>query len=136
MDANLQILGLAKKAGLLAVGARDTVSAARAGKASVVVSACDASDNAVRRARKSAESCRVLHVTVPYSGFDLGNVSGRGSPGTAAILDIGLAAEFLKRMAEADPARYADAAELLAGEARKKAENSKQTQSGKRRTLL
>jgi len=132
----LQILGLAKKAGLLAVGARDTVTAARAGKVSVVVSANDASGNAVRNAQKSAGSCNAIHVVVPYSGFDLGNVSGRGSPGTVAILDIGLAERFLRGMAETDPTRYGEPAEQLERESRKRAENSRKTPSGKRRTTL
>ena len=96
MDNNLQILGLTKKAGLLAVGANDTHSAAKAGKAKVVISASDASDSAVRRARNSAEIGRVQHIIVPYTSFELGTVSGRGSPGTLAILDSGLAAKFVK----------------------------------------
>ena len=136
MDANLQILGLAKKAGLLAVGAEDTISAARAGKAAIIVSAGDASAGALKRARKSAESYRTPHIVVPYSGFDLGNVSGRGSPGTIAILDKGLAARFMRGMAETDPEHYAELAALLTGEAREKAESRKNNQSGNRRTSI
>ena len=136
MDKTLQILGLAKKAGLLAIGLRDTAEAARAGKASIVISAADASGNALRQAQRSAEAARTLHVTVPYSGFDLGTISGRGSPGTIAILDIGLAARFLKGIAETDPASYGGTAEILEQEYRKREEKRKQTLSGKRRTAI
>ena len=134
MDRNLQIIGLAKKAGLLAVGAQDTGLAARAGKVCIVVSACDASDNAVRHARNSAETGRALHVVVPFSGFELGSVSGRGSPGTVAILDAGLAARFMRGMAETEPDRYSEAAEVLAEKARARSNAGRQTPSGNRRT--
>ena len=134
MDRNLQILGLAKKAGLLAVGLQDTVCAARAGKARLIVSTSDASDSALRRARNSAESNRVLHIVLPYSSFELGNISGRGSPGTAAILDTGLAARFLRGLAETEPDRYKEPAELLQ-KACAHAKKKKHTPSGKRRTV-
>jgi len=136
MDKTLQILGLAKKAGLLAVGLRDTVEAARAGKASLVISAADASGNALRQAQISAGAARAMHVAVPYSCFDLGTMSGRGSPGTLAILDTGLAARFLEGMAETDPDRYGGPAEILEQEHRKREEKRKQTLSGKRRTAI
>ena len=136
MDRNLLIIGLAKKAGLLAVGADDTYSAARAGKARLVISACDASGGALRRAGNSAEAACALHIVVPYTSFELGNVSGRGSPGTAAFLDTGLAARFLKGLAETEPDRYSAAAESLMQEERARAEEIKRRPpSGKRRTV-
>ena len=97
MDRGLLLIGMAKKAGLLAVGADDTNAAARAGKVSLVVSAGDASEGALRRARHSAEVARAPHVVVSYTSFELGGVSGRGSPGTVAILDSGLADSFMKK---------------------------------------
>ena len=135
MDRNLQIIGLAKKAGLLAVGSNDTGSAARAGKAQVVISASDASGSALRRARNSAEVCRAMHIIVPYTSFELGNVSGRGSPGTVAILDMGLAARFMRGMAETEPERFGESAELLTQKAAALTEKKNHTPSGKRRTV-
>ena len=131
MDRNLLILGLAKKAGLLAVGAEDTNSAARTGKVSVVVSAGDASVGAMRRADNSARAACAPHIVAPFTCFELGSVSGRGSPGTVAILDAGLAARFLKGLADTEPDRYSDAAELL----RARAEETKRPPSGKRRSV-
>ena len=135
MDRCLQILGLAKKAGLLAVGAEDTRSLARAGKIRLVLSAGDASDSALRRARNSAEAGRALHMTVPYTSFELGNVSGRGSPGTVGFLDVGLAARFLRELALADPERYGETAELLTKKAQEQTERKKHSTTGKRRTV-
>ena len=113
MDRNLLILGIAKKAGLLAVGSEDTGSAARAGKARLVVSAHDASTAALRRAHKNAEIGQSLHVVVPYTSFELGSIIGRGSPGTLAILDIGLATRFVVGLAKNEPVRYGESAESL-----------------------
>ena len=121
---------------MLAVGAEDTSIAARAGKACMVLSACDASDNAVRRARNSAETSHALHAVVPYSSLELGSVSGRGSPGTIAVLDAGLAAGFMRGMAETDPDRFSGAAEMLAEKARARQDMKRKPQSGNRRTML
>ena len=136
MDRNLQIIGLAKKAGLLAVGMEDTISAARYGKAQIILSASDASANSLRRAKNAAEAGGVLQIEVPYSSFELGNVSGRGSPGTVSFLDAGLAALFLKGMSEKDPERYSGTAETLSGKARMKAQKKRATQSVKKRRTL
>ena len=136
MDRNLQILGLAKKAGLLAVGAEDVSAAARARKARVIISARDSSSGAFRRARASATTGSVSHVIVPYTSFELGSVSGRGSPGTVAFLDTGLAARFLRGLAETAPERYGEAAESMTVKANARTKKKRYVQSGKRRTAL
>ena len=135
MDRNLQILGLAKKAGLLAVGSEDTGAASRSGKARLVLSSHDASAGALRRARNSASICSAPHVIAPYSSFELGSVSGRGSPGTVAILETGLAARFMEGLAAIDPERFGEPAELLMRKTRAHAESKKRNPSGKRRTV-
>ena len=135
MDRNLMIFGLAKKAGLLAVGADDVNAAARTGKAHVIISARDSSGSAVRRAQSSAETGRIPHIVVPFTSFELGSVSGRGSPGTVAFLDAGLAASLLTRLAEMEPERYRESAELLADRARAQTEKKRRAQSGKRGTM-
>ena len=136
MDRNLQIIGMAKKAGLLAVGADATYSAARTRKAWLIITTNDASESALRRARHSAEAGGVLHVTVPYSGFELGNVSGRGSPLMVAILDAGLAASFLKGLATLFPESYGAQADLAAQKAHAQQEKRKKNvKSGNRRAV-
>ena len=109
MNRNLAHLGMAKKAGLLAVGSEAAAQAARRGDAKLIITASDASDGSVRRAKANAESNGVTYVAVPYTMFDLGNIAGRGSPGTIAFLDKGLAEGFIKRLAEAEQAKESDA---------------------------
>ena len=114
-DHNLQLLGLARKAGLLAIGGDAVSAAARAEKAILVISASDASPGALRRAGYITETSRAINVIVPYTKFELGSITGRGSPGTIAVLDAGLAAGFMKGLAGMDPERYEEAAKQLAG---------------------
>jgi ribosomal protein L7Ae-like RNA K-turn-binding protein len=96
----LQLLGIARKAGLLAIGGESVSAASRKGKVRAVFSASDASDGAKRRARNDSLFCGAEYSVVPYTKFELGNVTGRGSPGTLAILDEGLAAGFLRGLAD------------------------------------
>jgi ribosomal protein L7Ae-like RNA K-turn-binding protein len=118
MDHNLQLLGLARKAALLAVGGEDTSKAARNGKAVLIITADDASAGSKRRARENARSFGIMYLEVPYTMFELGTVSGRGSPATLAFLEPGLAAGFLGGLAKKEPDSYKEHAELLAQMAR------------------
>ena len=120
MDRDLNLLGIARKAGLLAVGGDAVASAARAGKARLVLSASDSSEGALRRAILNAKSCGAVHVTVPYTKFEIGQITGRGSPGTAGILDSGLAASFLKEIGARTPGRFEEDVKRLGEEARAK----------------
>ena len=134
MDRNLQLLGIAKKAGLLAVGGDDVSAAARNGKARLIISANDTSDGALRRARMNAQTGGAVHIVAPYSKFEIGNITQRGSPGTLAITDAGLAAKFVSDLARTDHEKYSDAAEQLTEIARIFSERKNKTPSGKRRS--
>ena len=109
MNRNLAHLGMAKKAGLLAVGSEAAALAARRGEAKLIITANDASEGSVRRAKANAESNGINYIAVPYTMFELGNIAGSGSPGTIAFLDKGLADGFIKRLAEAENAKESDA---------------------------
>jgi ribosomal protein L7Ae-like RNA K-turn-binding protein len=135
MDKNLQILGLTKKAGMLAIGTEDTISAARAGKAQAVISSCDASGNALRRAKNSAKTGAAIYIVVPYTSFELGRAIGRGSPATAAILSTELAARSITGLAEEDPERFIEAAEAIMRKAAARREKMKRASSAKRRAV-
>ena len=138
MNRSLQLLGMAKKAGFLAVGAESASAAARLGKAAAVISACDASEGSIRRARADSIDCGAEFIVVPFTKFELGNVTGRGSPGTLAITDAGLASAFLGKLAESDPERYSQAAEKLAktAEQLKKRKAAGVRKTGKGRTAI
>ena len=101
INRSLAVLGMAKKAGLLAVGSEAAAHAARRGEAKLIITASDASEASVRRAKANAESNDVKFITVPFTMFELGTTAGRGSPGTIAFLDKGLADGFVKRLTEA-----------------------------------
>jgi len=100
MDRSLQLLGMAKKAGKLAIGGEAAAVVARRGEAKLIITANDASAASVRRAKSNADSCGVDHLAVPYTMFELGTAAGRGSPGTIAFLDKGLAESFKKKLTE------------------------------------
>jgi|GEM_PF-266115 len=97
----LRLLGMAKKAGLLAIGSDAVKAAARTGKVKLVILASDVSQGSSRQARYSAEESQALCIDTPYTKFDLGSITGRGSPGTVAFLDKGLAEAFMKALGTA-----------------------------------
>ena len=105
-DRNLQLLGIAKKAGLLAIGCEASETAARKGKTKLIISASDASERAFRNARINADVCGAICLSVPFTKFELGTIIGRGSPSTVAFLDTGLAVAFLKGLAETGDELY------------------------------
>jgi len=94
MRGNLRILGLAKKAGLLAIGSESVAEAARLRKAAAILSASDAAERSKKQARRNAEDCGIAHIILPYTKLELGAVIGRGEPGMMAVLDKGLADKF------------------------------------------
>jgi len=91
---------MAKKAGLLAVGGDAAANAARRGEAELIITASDASEASVRRAKSNAEANGIKHVATPFTMYELGTTAGRGSPGTIAFLDKGLSEGFLKKLAD------------------------------------
>ena len=117
MDRNLQLLGIAKKAGLLAIGGESTSAAARSGSAKAIATTADASDGAKRRAQNDSDFCGAVYVATEYRKFEFGRVVGRGAPATLAVLDAGLAEGFVRGLAESDPLRYGAAAKAIAEKA-------------------
>jgi len=100
---------MAKKAGLLVAGAEAAAHAARRGKARLIITASDASETSIRRAKSNAEVNRVKYSATPFTMLQFGIYAGRGSPGTIAFLDKGLADEFIKKMAETEDKSKANA---------------------------
>ena len=103
MNRNLQLLGIARKAGLLAIGGEAASEAAGSGKAAAIIVSSDASEGAIRRAKKESEFCGAAYVAAPYTSAELGAITGRGAPATLAILDAGLAAGFVEGLADYAP---------------------------------
>lgn len=140
MANSIRLLGLAKKAGRLEIGEETCGAAARAKKARIILTASDASDNSLQRARNYARTGNIPHIPVPYTKMELGIEVGRGSPGMLAITDIGLAARFVSELARENPELYGDAAAEMAAKneraVRRKKEakmHEKNVRMGKRR---
>ena len=127
----LQVLGMAKKAGLLAIGSDAVKTAAREGSVKLIILASDTSKSSIRQAEYSAEDSKTISITTPYTKFELGSFTGRGSPGTLAFLDLGLAAGFMEKLAALDAGRYEAAAETVAVKLHKAREKAAKTRTHK-----
>lgn len=106
-------IGIAKKAGALAVGETDAGAACRAGKAKILILASDAAENTAGRARNFIAGHKTLLIRSPYTKARLGEMTGSGVCALAAVTDIGIAASFLSALAESDN-QYKEAAEETA----------------------
>ena len=93
----LSTLGLALRAGAVAVGEEPVGAAARAKKAKVIFTARDAAASSVRRAYKET----------------FGRALGRTSVAMCAVTDIGFAQSLVKKLAAVEPEIYGAAAEAL-----------------------
>lgn len=100
----MQALGLARRAGRLAVGTRAVKEALRADEARVVVLAGDATENARRRVTGLAQGRRVPVVTLG-NRETLGAAVGRGPVAVLAVTDAALAEGVLRRVAATPAAR-------------------------------
>lgn len=94
MDKALRYLGLAARAGKLAVGAQDCVKQLRRGRG-LVIAAADAADNTLDEARTACGGHGVPLLATAYTKAELGYALGRGSGvALAYIYDEGLARAF------------------------------------------
>ena len=121
MDKILSLIGLAKKAGQLAVGEEPTGAAARARDARLILVASDAADNSVRRVEHFADAGQCLWCRIGADKASLGRAVGRSSCAMAAVTDIGFASAIAKKLAESDE-HFAITAEKLAVKAQRAAE--------------
>ena len=122
----LSMIGLAKKAGQVAIGEEPVGSAARAKDARVILVAQDAAAGSVRRAMSFGQTGACLCLTVPFDKDQLGRALGRTSCAMAAITDIGFAEAVAKKLAESDEAHYGEAAKRLTIKASRAAERRKE----------
>ena len=136
----LSLLGLSLRGGRLAIGEEPAEAAARARDARVLLLASDAAEGTRRRCEHFARAGDCLWLRLPFTKEELGRALGRTSVAIAAVTDVGLADALLRRLAELDPAAYAEASERMALKARRAAErkaeqaaHEKNLRQGKRR---
>ena len=132
MDKLLNLIGLAQKAGRLAVGEEPTGAAARARDARLILVAADAAENSVRRVRHFADAGQCLWCRIGADKDALGRAVGRSSCAILAVMDIGFAEAIARKLAEGDE-RFAETAEKLAVKARRMKRTSAPARSVRRK---
>ena len=110
MDKALNLLALARKAGLAELGEEPVNAITRAGKGCLVIVAGDASDHTWRRGNSFVAGTDQCVLRVSYTKDDLGFAIGRKELAIAAFTDPALAASFVKAL----PATEKTAAVLVA----------------------
>lgn len=128
MDKLLNLIGLAQKAGRLAVGEEPTGAAARARDARLILVAADAAENSVRRVRHFVDAGQCLWCRIGADKDALGRAVGRSSCAMLAVTDIGFAEAIAKKLAEGDE-RFAETAEKLAVKAQRAAERRREAEA-------
>ena len=134
MADGLQWIGLARRAGLLALGEENTRAALRGGKAVLVVVARDTSPGALKRAEGYVYLPEVPLLVAPYDKAQISERTGKPGCSMAAFLDIGLAAGFAEALREEFGTIYAETAEAL--NARRDRVRSRKGNTGKRRKMV
>lgn len=115
----LSTLGLALRAGAVAVGEEPVGAAARGKKARVIFTAQDAAPSSVRRAYSFGRAGSCLCLPFPAGKDALGRALGRSSVAMCAVTDIGFAQSLVAKLAALDPVTYAPALEILEVKARR-----------------
>ena len=128
MDSTTSLLGLALRAGRLAVGEEPVGAACRAHKAYLLLLACDAADNTIRRAHQFTQAVKTITLPLP-----LGACLGRKSCAMVALTDVGLAASVAEKLAQLDPEAYGQGRDTLAQWAARAKQRRKATQARKKR---
>ncbi len=120
----LQLLGLMRRAGAIAIGETHTGTAVKGGRAKLLLVAADASDNARKRAAGFAAGRRVLTVPLPFTKEELSAHLGVYGCSMAAVLDAGFAGAFMQLLAQQWPETYGETAR----EAQRRSERTRQRQ--------
>ena len=100
MSKALNYLGIARKSGGIETGEDNSSGLVKAGKARILLVAKDTSDGAKRRAEGYVYETGTILVEVPFTKDEIAGITGKSGCSMAAITDIGLAAAFLKALAD------------------------------------
>ena len=122
-DRAIGLIGLMRRAGAIEIGEDNSGTAVSAGKAKLLLTAADASENALRHAERFTQGRRVITVPLHYTRDEL----GIGCCSMAAGTDIGFANALMKALSEQKPDMYAQAAEMIGQRQAKAARRKKET---------
>ena len=134
MDKALNLLSLARKAGLAELGEEPVGAAARALHAHLILVASNASDHTWRRAKSYCAGTDQICIRVSYTKDELGLATGRQELAMAAITDASLALALVQALPE--PAKYAAVAEALAEKSKKLNQRKKEAQAHKKNVAM
>ena len=99
----LGMLGLARKAGALALGTEAAIEALRNGKAKIVVIAADTSKTTLKQIENKCSFYKVEYDKQEFTREQLGNFLGKNGLSAVAILDENFYNGYKKARNEADP---------------------------------
>ena len=135
MDSIAPLLGLALRAGRLAVGEEPVGAASRSHKAYLLLLASDAADNTIRRAHHYTQTgTNTICLSIPMTKEELGGCLGRASCAMLAVTDVGFAAALAEKLAAIDEEAYGSARDRLKPKAQRANRRRKLSKKGKKQT--
>ncbi len=133
MDSIAPLLGLALRAGRLAVGEEPVGAASRSHKAYLLLLASYAADNTIRRANHFTQAgTNTICLAIPMTKEELGGALGRASCAMLAVTDVGFAAALAERLAAVDEEAFGLARDTLKPKAAKANKRRKLSKKGKK----
>lgn len=96
MNRVLGILGLAKRAGALAVGTNSVLEAVRKDKALLVLVTSDVSENTKKQLHDKASYRKIPIETLPFGMCELGKALGKEHSAAVAVLQEGFVISYTK----------------------------------------
>ena len=130
MDKALNLLSLARKAGLAELGEEPVGAAARALHAHLILVASNASDHTWRRAKSYCAGTDQICIRVNYTKDELGMATGRQELAMAAIVDAGMALSFVEGLGQ--PEKYQEICAVLSQKKKRKQQQQKEAKAHKK----
>ena len=127
MDKTLNLLALARKAGLAELGEEPVGAITRALKGHRVLVAQDASDHTWRRAKSFVAGTDQQCVRLPYTKAEVGFVVGRQELAIAAITDAGMALSIVESLGQ--PERHKEVIEVLTAKKKRAQQRQKEAKA-------
>lgn len=100
MNKILGVLGLANKAGAVAVGTNNVLAAIKNGKAKLVILTSDASDNTIKVITDKANYRNIKMLSLTFTKDELAAALGKNSTSAVAITDENFIKALQKQLAE------------------------------------
>ncbi len=130
MDKALNYLGLARKAGLVELGEEPVNAVTRAGKASLVIVAGDASPHTWRRANSFVAGTDQKVLRTGFTKDELGLATGRKELAIAAFTDAALALAFVNALGQ--PEQHSAVIEALQSRVDRQKQRQKEAKAHQR----